>query len=107
MRIAHRHTGDARIEAACSKRALRVVDIAWQRLIDDPRPRQRGRNALAFEDWLAHVNAHAHRLAALRLDFEREDAAPGLDGQRRLRGDAVVVDVFRDTADAVAAHLRL
>src|SRR4029079_4870022 len=62
---------------------------------------------LAFEYRLAHVNADAHRLAALRLDFKRENTSPGLDGQRRLRGNAVIVDVLGDATDAVAAHLRL
>src|SRR5262249_14348903 len=45
-------------------------------------------------------------LAATDFQVQGEDAAAGLDGQRRFAGDAVVVEVFPHTADAVAAHLR-
>ena len=42
---------------------------------------------------------------AFDFEVEREDAAAGLDRQLLLGGDAVVVDVLGDAADAVAAHL--
>src|SRR5262249_54438085 len=37
----------------------------------------------------------------------REEAAAGLYGQRRFRSDAMIMDELAETAQAVAAHLRL
>src|SRR6185312_13804954 len=39
--------------------------------------------------------------------FEREYAITGFDGQRRFADKAVIVDIFRHTANAIAAHFRL
>ena len=41
------------------------------------------------------------------IEFERENAAAGFDRERRLLRDAMIVNEFRDTTDAVAAHLAL
>jgi hypothetical protein len=59
------------------------------------------------EDRFAHVDGDLLDLAIGEVQGEGEDSAAGFDGHGVVLGEAVVVGVLGDAADAVAAHLAL
>jgi hypothetical protein len=67
---------------------------------------ERGRDVGCSEDRLAHVDPHAPHPLALDLEVQTKNAPARFDRERRLPDQAVVVDVFGDATNAVAAHFR-
>ena len=102
MRIAHRDARHRNGSAAdfqgdIDDGAVRPAGIAGQG----------GGDSLGRQDRLAHIDAHPPDHAVADFQFDRQHAAAGLDPQRRILAQPVVVDVLGDAADAVAAHFRL
>src|SRR5262245_7004304 len=90
MRIAHGDAGHFVGLAVNNERA--VFDLAVRV----------HRNFSSLEDRLAHIDFHQ-----LADDAWPDDAGQGFDFEFAFVRDAVIVDVFGETADAVAAHLHL
>ena len=61
-------------------------------------------DALAFQDGLAHVDAHAVERAVLEDEARHEDAGARLDREFFLACEVFGVDDAGEAADAVAAH---
>ena len=97
VRVAHRDAGH-----------LVVLPLDRDILLDDAvHAEALDGDLLALEHRLAHVDAHTRDLARLELQARHEDACARLDRERFLRGQAEVVEITREAADAVAAHLGL
>ncbi len=67
--------------------------------------RQERRNPLRVENGRAHVDPNPLNSPPGNFEVEREDSPAGLDGHLLLAGQAMIVQIFGDAADAVAAHL--
>ena len=54
--------------------------------------------------WAAHIDPDRLYHPVLRQQLQGTQPAAGLDGQVLFMGQALIVDVFAQAADAVAAH---
>ena len=94
--VAHRDAGDGERAAG-----------DFERRVDRRIAGERRGNLAAGEDRLAHVDADALDLAGAEFEVERGTACRRRRSAAGRGGDAVVVDVLGDAADAVAAHFGL
>ena len=90
VRIAHRNTGDFVHLAVNGQWPILNLTVGVHR------------NFSPVEDRLAHVDFHQ-----FTDDPRPDDTGAGFHFKRSLGRDAVIVDVFGEAADAVAAHLHL
>src|SRR5262245_10831577 len=95
VRIAHRHACHLQREVADLQGCV-LRRVAWKR----------GRDAIRLQDRLAHVDRDALGFAAIHLQLDCENTPACLDAELLLGGDALIVYIFGDTAQPVAAHLR-
>src|SRR5262249_50958486 len=91
--VAHGYASDAQVKG-CEQNVLGGI------------ARQGGRDPHALPNRLAHIDADLLDPVVDHFQVQIENAAAGLDLERRLFGDAVVIDILRHATDAVAAHLR-
>ena len=107
VRVTHRDAGQPRFEAARGLPIARETRDFGQRQIDNSPCGESRWDRPGFEDRLAHVDANPLGLAGFSgRNLQGEHASAGLEGDLWTRGDAVVVNVLRDAANAVSAHFR-
>ena len=96
MGIAQRHAGDV-VQPSADARGIAHGALHGQRTGQAGGAQIRN----------AHVHGHGGDAAVARVDLQSFHAAGGFDGQAVALNDAVVVEVLRHAADAVAGHAAL
>ena len=64
------------------------------------------RDRQPIENRLTHINSDSGRFPVFDIQFEVQNSRTGLNFQMVFRGNSVVVNVFRDASDSIAAHFR-